>query len=238
MPEATAASSPAPTNLHRSAMRYIFFGATLAALAAWPFFGKPLTVAHGAWIAGFIGMLVIRIPHAQRNTKNVVTDNRHDVSEKLLLLGMWLASMALPFVTIATPFLDFAAYSIPAPASYPDWATWAGIALLVPYLWMFWRSHADLGRNWSPGLEVRADHGLITNGVYRGIRHPMYAAIWLGSLAQPLLIQNWIGGFAVVPCFLAMYLIRVPREEAMMSARFGADWDEYCQRSGRLFPKL
>jgi len=233
MSEATA-TTPAGSanNLHKSAMRYVFFAVAITALIAWPFFGKPLTIAHGAWLAGFIGMLAIRIPHAQRNTKNVVTDNRHDASEKLLLFGMWLASMALPFIAIATPFLDFAAYAL------PEWAMWTGAALLVPYLWMFWRSHADLGRNWSPGLEVRADHGLITNGVYRRVRHPMYAAIWLGALAQPLLIQNWIGGFAILPCFLAMYLIRVPREEAMMSARFGADWDEYCQRAGRLIPKF
>lgn len=228
---AETASTP-PANLHRSVMRYIFFAVAIAALIAWPFYGKPLTLAHGAWLAGFIGMFAIRVPHAQRNTQNVIANNRHDAPEKLLLFGMWLASMALPFIAIATPLLDFAAYTL------PDAAVWAGIALLVPYLWLFWRSHADLGRNWSPGLEVRADHGLVTHGVYRPIRHPMYAAIWLGAFAQPLLIHNWIGGFAILPCFLAMYLIRVPREEAMMSERFGAGWDEYCARSGRLIPRL
>lgn len=221
----------AKANLHQSAMRFVFTAIALAALIAWPFFGKPLTLAHGAWLAGFVGMFAIRVPHAQRNRANAITANRHDASEKILLFGMWLASMALPFITIATPFLDFAAYAL------PEWATWTGIALLLPYLWLFWRSHADLGRNWSPGLEVRADHGLVTNGVYRSIRHPMYAAIWLGALAQPLLIQNWIGGFAVVPTFLAMYLIRVPREEAMMRTQFGPVWDEYCSQAGRLFPR-
>jgi protein-S-isoprenylcysteine O-methyltransferase Ste14 len=230
MAEPVAAAPPA--NLHRSAMRFIFFAAVIAALIAWPFYGKPLTLAHGAWIAGFIGMFAIRLPHARRNTQNVISDNRHDASEKLLLFGMWMTSMLLPFITIATPFLDFAAYTLPA------WTTWIGAALLVPYLWLFWRSHADLGRNWSPGLEVRADHGLVTGGVYNAIRHPMYAAIWLGALAQPLLVHNWIGGFAILPCFLAMYLIRVPREEAMMHQRFGEAWIDYTQRTGRNIPRL
>lgn len=27
--------------------------------------------------------------------------------------------------------------------------------LQLPFLWLFWRSHADLDRNWSPGLESR-----------------------------------------------------------------------------------
>ncbi len=234
MPETAGieATNDAPANLHRSAMRYVFFAIAIAALVAWPFYGKPLTLAHGAWLAGFILMCAIRIPHARRNTQNVITGNRHDISEKILLLGMWLASMALPFIAIATPFLDFAAYTL------PEWTVWAGMALLVPYLWLFWRSHADLGRNWSPGLEVRAGHGLVTHGVYSRIRHPMYAAIWLGALAQPLLIHNWIGGFAIVPCFLAMCLIRIPREEAMMAAQFGEAWDEYCSRSGRIIPHV
>lgn len=235
MPEA---ATHAPANLHRSAMRYVFFAVAIAALIAWPFYGKPLTLAHGAWLAGFVVMCAIRIPHARRNTQNVITRNRHNAGEKLLLLGMWLASMALPFIAIATPFLDFAVYTIPASPGFETWAVWTGIALLIPYLWLFWRSHADLGRNWSPGLEVRAGHGLVTHGVYRSIRHPMYAAIWLGAFAQPLLIHNWLGGFAILPCFLAMCLIRIPREEAMMAKQFGAEWDEYCQHSGRLVPRF
>jgi protein-S-isoprenylcysteine O-methyltransferase Ste14 len=38
-------------------------------------------------------------------------------------------------------------------------------------VWLFWRSHADLGRNWSPSLELREGHELVTEGVYRYVRH-------------------------------------------------------------------
>ena len=99
------------------------------------------------------------------------------------------------------------------------------------------RSHADLGRNWSPGLEVRDAHELVTTGIYDRIRHPMYAAIWISALTQPLLIHNWIAGFLVIPAFAAMWFIRVPNEEAMMRARFGEAWDAYCARAGRLLPR-
>ena len=33
----------------------------------------------------------------------------------------------------------------------------------------------DLGTNWSITLEVREQHRLISHGVYRRIRHPMYS---------------------------------------------------------------
>lgn len=183
------------------------------------------------WLAAFIATGVIRTPHARRNRANVVVDARKDVTEMLLLLGMFVAGMILPLFHLATGLLAFADYAL------PDWATTIGVLLQLPYIWLFWRSHADLGRNWSPGLEVRQEHGLVTNGVYAGICHPMYAAIWISAVAQPLLIHNWIAGALVVPAFAAMWFLRVPREEAMMRVQFGEAYDQYCRKAGRLLPK-
>lgn len=45
-------------------------------------------------------------------------------------------------------------------------------AVLFFAVWLLWRSHADLGRNWSPMLEIRQEQSLATQGVYRLIRHP------------------------------------------------------------------
>ncbi|WP_260580919.1 protein-S-isoprenylcysteine O-methyltransferase [Sphingopyxis sp. PET50] len=182
------------------------------------------------WLGAFVAMTAIRTPHSMRNRANVVTAARKDVSEKLLLTAMFLAMMLLPLLHLVTPVLGFADYTL------PDWATAAGALLQIPFLWLFWRSHADLGRNWSPGLEVRDGHNLITSGVYARIRHPMYAAIWLSALTQPLLIHNWIAGALVIPAFAAMWMLRIPNEERMMAERFGAEWDAYCRRTGRLWP--
>ncbi len=184
------------------------------------------------WFAAFIVMSMLRAPHAATYRKNTIVDDRNDRPERIVLAAMFATMMVLPLFYLATPFLSFADYTL------PNWATAIGAAVQVPCLWLFWRSHADLGRNWSPGLEVRVDHGLVTNGVYRSIRHPMYAAIWLSVLAQPLLLQNWIGGALVVPAFLAMWVIRIPKEEAMMRAQFGQVYDDYAARTGRVFPRL
>lgn len=184
------------------------------------------------WLAAFVAMLVIRMPHSIANRANVIVDARKDVSEQLLLLGMFATMMALPLLHLATGVFRFADYKL------PDWAAWIGVAVQPPFLWLFWRSHADLGRNWSPGLEVREDHGLVTRGVYKRMRHPMYAAIWLSALTQPLLVQNWIAGAFVIPAFAAMYFIRVPNEEALMRRKFGEAYDEYCSGAGRVWPRL
>lgn len=183
------------------------------------------------WLAAFIAMCAVRLPHSVRNKANVVVEARKDQLEILLLVGMFLTMMVLPSLQLASGAFAFADYRL------PDWATWIGALVQLPFLWLFWRSHDDLGRNWSPALELREDHGLVTKGVYARVRHPMYAAIWISALTQPLLIHNWIAGFLVIPAFAAMWFLRVPNEEAMMRRRFGAAYEEYCGRAGRLFPR-
>ena len=182
------------------------------------------------WLASYVGMFAIRTPHSIRNRANVIVNARKGLDERLLLIGMFAAMMMLPLLHLATGVFAFADYTL------PNWTTWIGAVLQVPFLWLFWRSHADLGRNWSPGLELREDHQLVTEGVYRYIRHPMYAAIWIAALTQPLLIHNWIAGALIIPAFAAMWFLRIPSEEAMMRAQFGGAYDLYCQHTGRLFP--
>jgi len=105
-------------------------------------------------------------------------------------------------------------------------------------LWLFWRSHADLGDNWSVTLELRNGHQLVKHGVYRSIRHPMYAAIFLWSLAQGLILENWLAGWSSFATFSAMYFLRTPREERMMCEFLGEEYREYMRETGRLFPRI
>ena len=182
------------------------------------------------WLLGVIAMNFIRAPFARQSKKNTIVESRRTVLERALLAGMALGGL-VPFLHLATGALAFADYSL------PHWATGAGVLLFATALWLFWRSHADLGRNWSVTLELREDHGLIMSGVYERIRHPMYAAIWLIVLVQPLLVQNWIAGPIGIVAFGLLYAFRTPREEAMMRERFGAAYDGYCRSAGRLLPR-
>ena len=176
--------------------------------------------------------IVIRMPYNRiRQHTNVATD-RVSATEKALLGLMTLGLFFLPVIYIFTDWLRFADYRL------PFWLGIVGIVLVGLGLSLFWRSHVDLGRNWSPSLQVMEGHTLVAEGVYRRIRHPMYASQMLLSLAQILLLQNWIAGPAGLLLFLPLYLVRVPREEQMMSEQFGADYRAYMARTGRILPRL
>ena len=81
------------------------------------------------------------------------------------------------------------------------------------------------------------EHELITHGVYRFMRHPMYASIFLFGLAQGLMLSNWLAGWAAVVTFTPMYFIRTPREERMMVEHFGESYRRYMTEAGRLWPR-
>ncbi|MEL6205187.1 MAG: protein-S-isoprenylcysteine O-methyltransferase [Pseudomonadota bacterium] len=152
--------------------------------------------------------------------------------EARLVKGVGIGMFALPCIAIGTPLLDFASYPVPVGVAL------AGALLALPTLWLFWRSHADLGRNWSPVLELREGHGLVTHGVYARVRHPMYAAIFAMTLVQFVFLGNWLAGPAGYVAFLLLYLDRIGPEEEMMAKTFGEDWVRYTERTGALFPNL
>jgi protein-S-isoprenylcysteine O-methyltransferase Ste14 len=186
---------------------------------------------EGIWLAVYWMQAIIRVPHVKRNAANVIVSDKRDLNEKIALAAMFLTMGALPIIEVGTNIFAFADYALPLSAGV------IGTLLQLPFLWLFWRSHSDLGRNWSTTLETREGHELVTHGIYASIRHPMYAAIWCAVIGQPLLVQNWIAGVPIIAAFTFMWFVRIPREEAMMRAQFGEAYDAYCAQTGRIWPK-
>jgi protein-S-isoprenylcysteine O-methyltransferase Ste14 len=189
-----------------------------------------------AYFAGVVLENVIRAPYARKRGKIGTTDRRINLSELAVGIVMALASFVLPLVYALTKWLDFADYGLGGPATVVLGAV--GIAVMSAAIWVFWRAHHDLGAYWSPSLEIGEDQHLVTQGIYASIRHPMYASLLLWGLAQPLLLQNWIVGPASLVAFLVCYLVRVPREEAMMLDHFGDEYRTYIARTGGVIPPV
>ena len=184
------------------------------------------------WCLGVVGWFVIRYPHARRSRRTVKARIVNRNVERLLLSISSCGLGILPALYVFTPLLKFADYP-PQP-----WQPWVGGAIFGFALWMFHRTHSDLGRNWSVTLEVREKHVLVTEGIYKRVRHPMYLAFWLWAVAQLVLLPNWVAGPAGILGFGTLYLVRVSREEAMMLQTFGDEYRAYMERTARLIPGL
>jgi protein-S-isoprenylcysteine O-methyltransferase Ste14 len=187
-------------------------------------------IGKGVLVAGMVALIAIRAPFARKSRQRPVAESRKGALEVLLLLLMAVGFLMLPLVYVFTPLLRGVDY----PLSVPAFA--AGVVVLVASEWLFYRSHADLGSNWSVTLELREGHELVTRGVYRRVRHPMYSAIFLYCVAQALLLANWIAGPACLAAFTVMFLARLGPEERMMRDRFGEEYARYAAESKRLIP--
>ena len=184
------------------------------------------------YFAALVIEMIIRAPLNKKRRQEKMSERRVSGQEIAILVLLLFGGFIMPIIYAVTNWLDFANYSLPA------WAGWLGVLILTVGLFIFWRAHADLGLNWSPSLEIREKHELITRGIYGVIRHPMYASQWLVALAQPLLLQNWIAGFLNLLAFIPFYLLRVRAEEQMMLDTFGTEYQDYRNRTGGVLPKM
>jgi protein-S-isoprenylcysteine O-methyltransferase Ste14 len=193
-------------------------------------------VLKALYFLGVMAEVVIRFPHELQRRRIRMTVDHVTGLERLLVGLLSVGLFFIPIIYALTSWLDGVDYRL-APRAR-GWIGGSGAAILAGALWMFWRSHANLGSNWSPSLQLREGHTLVTGGVYRSVRHPMYASMWLWSIAQILLLQNWIAGWASLVLFVPLYVLRVPREEQMMLDQFGEAYREYMNLTGRVVPRI
>ena len=128
-----------------------------------------------------IAMNLIRIHYQKRyKQSHAVKDVEMAPKREKLLTQIMFVALAVPgMMWLFTGWLSFGQFGL------PDSVRIAGFGVGVYSIWWFYRIHKTLGDNWSPVLEIRREHTLITGGPYRYVRHPMYSdmMLWLVSFA-------------------------------------------------------
>jgi protein-S-isoprenylcysteine O-methyltransferase Ste14 len=82
-------------------------------------------------------------------------------------------------------------------------------------------------------IEPSATSSLITHGVYRLTRNPMYLSLVLYLVAWAVYLSNWLA-LLLVPLF-GLYIDRfqIKPEERVLSALYGPEYESYKSRVGR-----
>jgi len=188
-------------------------------------------IAKAVILAASVVMVVIRAPHGRRSRGVKVVRSDKGPREIALLTFAWIGFL-IPLIWVASPLFSFAEYSL------RPWPFGAGVLCLAVGLWWFNRSHSDLGTYWSVTLELRENHQLITQGVYRYVRHPMYAALFVYAIGQALTVPNWVAGPSYLAAFGILFALRIGAEERMMLETFGDEYAAYRARTKRLIPGI
>ena len=125
-------------------------------------------------------------------------------------------------------------------ATFPavDELRWLGVVIGVGAVALFAWAHWSLGRHFSPLLRVRNDHALVRSGPYRWIRHPIYTSGFLLFTGLGLMAASWPTVLGAVALLATMSTLRIPREEAQLTAQFGEEYRTYMGKTGRVFPRF
>jgi len=195
------------------------------------------TLAMIVFMIGAVIWFAIRIPARRRARRATVRSSARGLRESILMAVSLTGLGIIPFVYIATNF-ESARFRFLSFADRPfvPAIAWLGLFVFAASLWLFYRTHKALGRNWSVSLDIREKHKLISDGVYAVVRHPMYSAFWLWAIAQALLLPNWIAGFSGIVGFGILFFGRVGKEERLMCDTFGDEYREYMRRTSRVLP--
>jgi protein-S-isoprenylcysteine O-methyltransferase Ste14 len=144
----------------------------------------------------------------------------------LAMLGtvVLLVPRATP-VALAQPFLP------PSP-----FIAWLGIAVTALRLGVAIAARIRLGGNWSAAVEIKENHALIREGLYRYVRHPIYSGLLLALLGSAITLDRWRALLAFVLVFAAL-LLKSRHEEERLRQTF-ADYDRYRAETAALIPFL
>lgn len=184
------------------------------------------------WVIFVVCWGAIRWVPNKRSRRTDISTTVRTVRERLSIAISTTGIGVLPGIWVFTGFpksLDF--------EPIPIFIVIGGFVCLFA-LYLFKATHKALGAMWSFSLDLRSEHKLVTEGIYKKVRHPMYSAFWLWAIGQSLVLSNWAAAFSAFVGFGTLYFLRVGQEEKMMLKEFGAEYEEYSQRTGRIFPRL
>jgi protein-S-isoprenylcysteine O-methyltransferase Ste14 len=184
------------------------------------------------WAIGLIAWFIIRYPYARKARKTATVKTVGWSRERILLAIATIGLVVVPAIWLLSGW--------PAALNYQlNYASVVVGALVYALsLWLFRRSHKDLGRQWSASLEIRDSHQIVRAGVYRLIRHPMYSSFWLWALAQAFLLPNVMAALSGLVAIAILFFTRIDHEERMLTEAFGDDYRAYMRETKRIIPGI
>ena len=118
-----------------------------------------------------------------------------------------------------------------------DTIRWIGVALFAAggalRIWPVF----VLGHRFSGLVAIQPEHTLVTNGVYRVIRHPSYLGLLINSLGWSLAFRSAVGVLLTL-LLIPPLLARIHAEEKLLHSEFADEYNAYRSRTWRLIPGI
>ncbi len=110
-----------------------------------------------------------------------------------------------------------------------------GLALIVIGFTILLVAHLTIRLFHASTLVIRQDHKLITHGIYRFTRHPMYLGAIMVTIGLPVYTSS-LYGFLTMSVLIPIVLNRIRMEEKLLTDEFGDAYRKYKKATRKLIP--
>lgn len=182
-----------------------------------------------------VGAMSWRVRRRTRRLAGVVPEQKLEQRMWLVWVPMVVLWMALPMIAL---------HASGAPLGVPAWAREGaygvvrGVASVVALgaLVATIECWKRMGKSWRMAITPGERTELITTGLYKSIRHPIYALSMLLVAATAVVLPTW-PMIAIALCNMTLVNLKARNEERHLLATHGDAYAAYLAGTGRFLPR-
>jgi protein-S-isoprenylcysteine O-methyltransferase Ste14 len=110
-----------------------------------------------------------------------------------------------------------------------------GILLTIIGLIIAIAARKTLADNWSADVELKKDHKLITTGIYKYVRHPIYTGITIMGIGTICALQS-IYSVIFYTVMIGFLIYKLKKEETLLLKHFPIEYPDYMKKTKALIP--
>jgi len=183
-------------------------------------------------LAGLVAHKALWEALKRRNSRNNQANHKRQPIILKLVKG---AKVAILFGMVAQTIAPDALNILPIAELSPDALRGAGVVIYTTGLVVAMLGRIQIGANWSDieSVQVKRNQSVVSHGLYRYIRHPIYVGDLLLLAGFELSLNSWLalGAGLLAPVILWKAL----REERMLIESLPG-YEKYCARTKRFIP--
>jgi protein-S-isoprenylcysteine O-methyltransferase Ste14 len=187
------------------------------------------------WIA--VGAMIVRIRRKTHRLVGLVPEQRVEQFMWLIWVPLVAAWNVLPYLALT---------HVSAPFGLPDFARepgvyaalrWGAAIVALLCLSVTAKCWTRMGKDWRMDVSVEKPAALITDGLFRYIRHPIYAFSMLLMLCTAAIVPT-APMVAVALTHVVLMNLKARNEERHLLANHGDAYARYVARTGRFVPRV
>ncbi len=182
------------------------------------------------------GMMIVRVRRLTRHVADVVPTQPLERMMGLLWIPVVAAWVVLPWLALTTAQAPFALPSFARGVAAYEGLRWLAALVGVACLAGTIKCWVRMGDDWRMVVREGERQAFITDGLFRRVRHPIYALSILLMLCT-VAVAPTVPLMAVAAVHIGLMLVKARNEERHMLATVGEPYARYMAATGRFVPK-